>query len=150
MTQCVSCKPGWAPISTSIAMGDHIKVSTIAGRRMSSSCPVRSRPLSSECTLIFSFRGLTIVAHNNYWNCSMTCSGLCEPLSNFLLGSGNRLIDEPRANLCVKHLGVGHSPVREAGRKSAVFPAVGGKVGKVGEDVPTRGPERPVARSGGA
>lgn len=45
-------------------------------------------------------------------------------------------------------LWAGVPPGRTIGRKPAVFPVVGGKVGKVGEDVPPRGHERPVARSG--
>ncbi len=64
MTRLVSCGLGYPPISTSTTMRDHIKVPTIARRRKSSSCSVQSRPHSPKCTLVFPFRGPTIVAHH--------------------------------------------------------------------------------------
>ena len=64
LRRCANCKPAKAPISTSITMRDHIKVSTIARWRKTTSCSDGGRLHPSGFTLFFPFRCPVIGANH--------------------------------------------------------------------------------------
>ena len=64
LRRCANCKPAKAPTSTSITMRDHIKVSTIARWRKTTSCSDGGRLHPSGFTLFFPFRCPVIGANH--------------------------------------------------------------------------------------